>query len=173
MAVIERYRNLYAHEKHSNDALLTMVESVPEARRDDPRFQQAVNLAAHLAACRENWLDRMTGDGLWQADWFEERCEFPTLRARYAAIEARWTAYLAESDDDELDREFTFPIGNGQRFRCVVEGQIQQLVGHGAYHRGQIVLLVDQLGGTTIDTDFLYWESAHNARYGPVGGTGP
>ena len=32
--------------------------------------------------------------------------------------------------------------------------QIEQLAGHAAYHRGQIALLVDQLGGEVQDTDY-------------------
>jgi uncharacterized damage-inducible protein DinB len=38
-----------------------------------------------------------------------------------------------------------------------VEVQVIQLFGHASYHRGQIALLVDQLGGEVVDTDYVDW----------------
>jgi uncharacterized damage-inducible protein DinB len=164
----ERYRELYEYEKDCNRKMLAMLESVPEANRKDARFQQAVNIAGHLAACRENWLDRMVGDGLNQAPWFEDACEISTLPARFAAIEKRWSDYFATIDETELAREFEFPVRGGDEYRWYVEGQILQLIGHAPYHRGQVSLLVDQLGGETVDTDYLMWAYARNPGYGKV-----
>jgi len=168
MSRLDRYRELYEHERDCNLKMLAMIESVPEANRGDARFQQAVNLAGHLAACRENWLDRMDADGIKQVDWFEDRCDLATLRPRFAALETRWTDYLANLDEAGLERDFEFPVGDGRRFRWSVEGQILQLVGHAPYHRGQIALLVDQLGGETVDTDYVYWAYTRNPCYGVV-----
>ncbi|MGC4045162.1 MAG: DinB family protein [Armatimonas sp.] len=38
-----------------------------------------------------------------------------------------------------------------------IEVQIVQLIGHAPYHRGQVALLVDQLGGEVVDTDYADW----------------
>jgi uncharacterized damage-inducible protein DinB len=156
MSQIERYRVLYEHEKDCNLKMLAMLESVPEAHRSNPRFQQAVSLAGHLAACRENWLNFMEAGGSDMAAWYDKGCQLTTLRPRFAAVEAKWTDYLARLDDERLPKDFEF-IENGQHFSLPVEVQIEQLVGHCAYHRGQIVLLVDQLGGKTVDTDYVSW----------------
>ena len=159
MSCIEHYRHWYEHEKASNSAMLKMLKSVPDDKRGDPRFQQAVTLAAHLAACRENWLDRMTNGGQDQTDWWQERAVLEDLPKRYKKIEKRWTDYLASLTDRKLDVDFDFPVSTGKSgYRWNIEGQIVQLVGHAFYHRGQISLLVDQLGGKTMDTDYLYWE---------------
>ena len=156
MSLIERYRVLYEHEKDSNDKMLAMLEAVPEAGRGEARFQQAVTIAGHLAACRENWLDRMTGEGSGQANWYDEQCDLATLRPRFAALERRWTEYLAGLSEDQLAQDFEFTEG-GPSFRLPTEVQVEQLGGHTAYHRGQIALLVDQLGGETSDTDYVDW----------------
>ena len=94
MDVLTRYREFYDYERDSNEKMRAMIASVPEASRSDARFQQAVNLAAHLAACRENWLDRMEAEGLVQTAWFEAEARLETLAPRFAAIEQRWAAYL-------------------------------------------------------------------------------
>ena len=156
MAGIEDYQKLYLHERDCNDKMLAMLESVPEANRTDTRFQQAVTVAGHLAACRENWLDLMHRDGLHLVAWFDPKCDLTTLRPRFALLEAQWTDYLAHLTDAQLAQDFTFSE-NGGRYTLPTEVQIIQLVGHAAYHRGQVALLVDQLGGETVDTDYVFW----------------
>ena len=161
MSLLERYRLMYEHEKDGNHKMLAMLESVPEANRRDARFQQAVTLADHLAACRENWLERMDGEGRDRAAWWDKRSDLATLRPRFAALESRWTEYLARLDEDRLAQNFEFTEGGEERFRLPIEAQVVQLFGHAFYHRGQIALLVDQLGGETVDTDYVdwYWET--------------
>jgi len=157
MSLLERYRVLYAYEKDCNHKMLAMLESVPEASRSEARFQQAVTLAGHLAACRENWLDHMDGEGHNQVAWWDERCDLATLKFRFAALESQWTDYLAHLEQDQLAQDFEFTESNGECFRLPIEVQIEQLVGHTAYHRGQVALLVDQLGGETVETDYVDW----------------
>ncbi len=157
MSLLKRYRVLYEHEKDSNQTMLTMLESVPEASRRDARFQQAVTLAGHLAACRENWLDRMEGEERRPVAWWNVQCELAPLRPRFTALESRWTDYLARLDEGSLAQHFEFSEGGEERFRLPAEVQIVQLFGHASYHRGQIALLVDQLGGETVETDYVDW----------------
>ncbi|HEY3329049.1 MAG TPA: DinB family protein [Capsulimonadaceae bacterium] len=159
MSQIERYRELYEYETDCNSKMLTMIESVPDASRADARFQRAVTLAGHLAACRENWLDFMTSAGPAKAAWFDPECDLATLRDRFAAIESRWTDYLAGLDDAALPQNFEF-VDGGETWALPRQVQIEQLVGHACYHRGQVALLVDQLGGETVDTDYVDWAFA-------------
>lgn len=156
MSLLERYREAYEHEKDGNRKMLAMIESVPQAGRSDARFPQAVSVAGHLAACRENWLDRMAGEGLPLADWYDKACDLATLGPRFDALERRWTDYLARLEEDQLAQEFEF-AEEGQCFRLPTEVQIVQLFSHASYHRGQIALLVDQLGGEMVDTDYADW----------------
>lgn len=157
MALLERYRVFYEHEEDSNQKMLAMLESVPEGRRGDARFQQAVTLAGHLAACRENWLERMDPKGRSEVAWWDERCDLSTLPLRFVAVEHAWTEYLARLEEGQLAQEFEFTESGEEPFRLPIEVQIVQLIGHAAYHRGQVALLVDQLGGETVDTDYADW----------------
>ncbi len=156
MSLLERYRLWYEYEKDCNDKMLTMLESVPPAHRNDVRFQQAVTIAGHLAACRENWLNFMTGDSDNTVAWFDKTCELATLRSRFAALEHNWTEYLTNLTEYRLAQDFSFRE-EGQVFSLPTEVQIVQLFGHASYHRGQVAVLVDQLGGETVDTDYVYW----------------
>jgi uncharacterized damage-inducible protein DinB len=170
--MIEHYRFWYEHERDCNAKMLAMIESVPDENRSDSRFQRALDLAAHMAACRENWLDRMTADGMNQTDWNPQGVELASLRLRFEVLESKWTAYLDSLSDDDVLRDFEFPTTDGSRFRWNIEGQIIQLVGHAFYHRGQVALLVDALGGETVDTDYLFWAYRRDSKYGKIVGTG-
>ncbi len=155
--LIERFRKWYEHEKSANQKMLDMIDSVPAERRSELGFAKAVDIAAHLALCRENWLNRMDSDGTAVDHWSEENVDFETLRPRYANIERFWTLYLHRLRDEDMEKDFTFTTTEGQPWSLPIEVQLTQLVGHAFYHRGQIVQLVDGLGGDTIDTDYLFW----------------
>ena len=157
MSLLERYRLLYDYEKDCNHKMLAMLETVPEGYHGDARFRRAVTLADHLAACREKWLDAMEGREPSQVAWWDERCDPATLRPRFAALENQWTDYLARLDQDTMAQDFEFTESDGEHFRLPLGVQIEQLAGHAAYHRGQITVLVDQLGGETVDTDYVDW----------------
>jgi uncharacterized damage-inducible protein DinB len=161
MSMLARHRALYEYEKDCNAKMLAMLDSVPRDRRADARFQRAVTIAGHLAACRENWLDYMAGDGANQVEWWDPQCALSTLRPRFDALETRWSRYLAGLTDDCLPLDFEFSHGLGESFRLPVGVQIEQLAHHADYHRGQVALLVDMLGGEVVDTDYadFWWEN--------------
>ena len=166
--MIKNYRIWYEYERDCNMKMLAMLGSVPAGRRSDPRFARAVGLAAHLAACRENWLDRMKTGGESQGDWWPKDVSLDALGPRYARVEGDWTEYLSQLDDEGVKSDFEFSATGNSRFRWNIEGQIVQLMGHAPYHRGQVALLVDDLGGETVDTDYLYWAYPRNPRYGQI-----
>ena len=159
---MERFRKWYEHEKAANQLMLNMIDSVPADRRTEPAFGRAVDLAAHLALCRENWLNRMDNDGKSVDHWFEEGVDFDTLRQRYANIERFWTLYLHRLKDEDLARNFEFAVQDGSSYSLEIEIQLTQMIGHAFYHRGQIVMLIDGLGGETVDTDYLFWAVSRN-----------
>ena len=156
----EFYRHAFEQEIAANHAMLKMLRSVPEEGRSDPRFQRAVNTAAHMASCRQNFLDIFKGETLVLQEAFEERSSFEMLESRFTAMEEAWKSYLSQVDDATIDGDFVF-ADNG-RWRLSLEAQMFQLVGHAAYHRGQVVLLVDLLGGETFNTDYIDWFTDHH-----------
>jgi uncharacterized damage-inducible protein DinB len=160
MSRLELYRELYAHEKDGNEKMLAMLGSVPEESRRDARFQQAVSIAGHLIACRLNWLNRIQDETLPEEGWYDETADFAALRPRFAVADSRWTDFLVSLDQAGLAQEFEFAEGE-ERFRLPVEVQTVQLFGHASYHRGQVALLVDQLGGEILDTDYVDWWWTH------------
>ncbi len=157
MSIKEKFQEWFEYEIDCNAKMLNMLESVPQENRGDSRFQQAVATADHLAACREKWLAYMTGKEANHIPWRNEACDLSTLGPRFAETAKAWTHYLANIEESKLNEDFHFTEANGETYSEPTEVQIVQLFGHASYHRGQIALLVDQLGGETEDTDYVEW----------------
>lgn len=153
---IERFRHWYEYEKDCNRKVLQMLRSVPGPARETPGFARAVGKMAHLVAARHNWLFRL---GLLEAaqDWFPPMT-LDELPAAIEAVEKRWTGYLANLSDDDLAADFTWRRDDGQHCRWRLLDLLTQVFGHAWYHRGQIAMLVSDLGGEAIDTDFIFWD---------------
>ncbi len=155
-AGIEFFRDAFEHEMHANSAMLRMLGRVPLQERCATKFQRAVNIAAHMVACRENYLETIQGGTGAMQEWFEEQADFNALESRFVKMEKDWQNFLNSADDAKIGGMFEFE-DNGERWRMSIFAQLFQLVGHAAYHRGQVILLIDQLGGATEDTDYINW----------------
>lgn len=156
MTGVEMYRQAFEHEIDANHGMLKMLAGVPADHRGDGRFQRALIIAAHMCAVRANFLKMILGDETEIRPWFEERVDHEELDRDFGLMETAWSRFLSGLDDDALGGSFTFP-DNGAKWRMSLNAQLFQLVGHAAYHRGQVVLLVDQVGGETFDTDYIEW----------------
>ncbi len=152
----DRFRRWYEHERDSCTKAFAMLDSVPEARRTEAGYQQAIDCFAHIAAARQRWLHRL-GHWLVSPAIRPHGTALTDLKAEVAKTEAAWVAYFAGLDDAELARTVEWTVDDGKRFRWDVEGILTQTNGHCWYHGGQIALLVDRLGGKSIQTDYIFW----------------
>jgi uncharacterized damage-inducible protein DinB len=155
-SAISRFRLFYEHERDANAKIVQMLDSVPPAARSNPQFARAVGKAAHLAAARHMWLHRL---GLCEdkpESWFPPTT-LEQLPAAFADIENRWTSYLASLTEQQTLADVTWIGADGKRRRYPLIDLLTQINGHAWYHRGQIATLVADLGGTPIDSDYIFW----------------
>jgi uncharacterized damage-inducible protein DinB len=83
---------------------------------------------------------------------------YTDLPAKFAEVQARWTAYLAGLDEAELAASFEWVGYDGKRRRWRLLDLLTQVFGHAWYHRGQVAMLVKDLGGEPVDTDYIFWD---------------
>ena len=152
----ELFRHAFSHEIVANHQMLTMLDSVPVENQTDPRFGRAIRIAHHMAACRQGFLLVIQGKTAALPESFSENPRFELLFDQFSEMESGWQEFLDGADDATVDGRFVFS-DNGENWSLSLEAQLFQLIGHAAYHRGQVVLLVDQLGGETFDTDYIEW----------------
>jgi uncharacterized damage-inducible protein DinB len=109
-----------------------------------------------LAAALETWLarveSRQAAVGLFPTDLSLEEAKH-----RIGQALDRWEDYIPQLNPEDLERTVRYQTTSGVWYVNTLEEIITHLFGHGAYHRGQIMLLVRQLGGQPAVTDFIVW----------------
>jgi uncharacterized damage-inducible protein DinB len=152
-----RYRRLFDYEKDSHRKVLVSLEAVPADLRATDVFQKAVDLMAHLVVARRLWLYRFGVAAAQPPALFPERVALDGLQAQFEAMEQLWDHYLSMLTDDDVGRVFEYRSMEGDRYRNTIDEILTQLYGHSLYHRGQIALLLRQIGAEPAATDFVFW----------------
>ena len=124
--------------------------------------QKALRLLAHLLLAEKIWLLRLRGEetvGINKAPELTlAECE------RLAAENQRaYQDFLASLSEDKLDSILTYKNLKGTQFSTPVKDILMHVALHGAYHRGQIAIVLRAEGLTPVDTDFITFVRAANA----------
>lgn len=85
--------------------------------------------------------------------------DFPVadLPERLLEMESTWGSYLGGLSEAEMSRPVEWGPAGGPFFTNTVEDVLTQLFGHSTYHRGQIALLLRQIGCEPAKTEFVYF----------------
>jgi uncharacterized damage-inducible protein DinB len=138
------------------------LAAVPADQRGTDLYRRACSVAGHLLAARQIWLFRL---GAWPSKpegLFPASVELGKLASDYDETLSAWRTYTESlGDDAALERAIDYHSMDGSPFRSTIAEILAQLHTHGAYHRGQIAMLVKQSGGTPAMTDFIFWSRAN------------
>ena len=116
---------------------------------------QAVSLYAHLLGAEHVWLSRLRGEPASVAIWPELDVEACTALAAENA--AALDAFAGGLSETELRRVVSYRNSAGVAFENTVEDILLQVATHGAYHRGQITLLLREGGAEPLATDYIVY----------------
>lgn len=138
----------FSYERWANRRIfdhLRSLESPPE---------KAVELFAHVLGAIEIWLTRIDGESssgmkVWPTLTPEE------LPAMLERVEARLATALPRLHEVGLDREVRYTNQTGAGFVTSIRDILGHLSLHGAYHRGQIALVIRQSGLSPVNTDYI------------------
>lgn len=112
---------------------------------------------AHVVGAEWLWINRLMGtspDRILTVDDLADREAIPT---RWDAVEADVRSFVASLDDEALlaEVEYTTTKGIPQREAC--QALLAHLFNHGTDHRAQVLSLIGQLGGPTVEQDMLFY----------------
>ncbi len=160
----EDIRLLYEYDRWANHRILELVGALtPEQFTRDlgGSFPSVRDVLLHIVGSKWAWLtywkeslpsDRMLTDLFTQSETLFHSDRFPTLaaaQAKWAEVEKEEAEFVNEVTDEQLDR--TLPVGNTS---LSLAHLLQHLANHSTYHRGQIAMMLRQLGAKAQATDF-------------------
>jgi uncharacterized damage-inducible protein DinB len=118
-------------------------------------FPSLRDTLVHLVAVEWLWLERWRGRS---PRTLLQPAEFPTMAAifhRWRAVEIEMRDYLATVDDETLARPITCVGTRGNSWTFPLWRMMVHFLNHQSYHRGQVTMLLRQLGAQPVPVDFL------------------
>jgi uncharacterized damage-inducible protein DinB len=148
MQTIEHFRDLFTYDLWANGKFIAVL------KRDD--CERGRQIFAHIVTTAEEWFERFdgkdsTGHNFWPdltVDDAEVRCH---------AIARRFTDYLAEQDEPDLDRRTSYKNSSGEPFENAIRDILTHVLIHSAIHRGNIVIKLRESGFEPPDTDYIIY----------------
>lgn len=145
--MIDYLQRLIAHLQWADERILASL------RRAAAPPDKTLGLYAHILGAEHVWLARLRGKRPVVAVW-------PTLTLEECATLAPQThqelvQFVSSLSPADLGREIAYTNSAGMEFRSRADDMLTQLVMHGAYHRGQITLLVRAAGDEPEPTDYI------------------
>lgn len=145
----------------ANQLLMNVISNLPEEKQKQTiisSFDSLLKTILHSWDAESIW---------WQRMKLSERIERPSSNFSGTMKEAsfcllqqnkQWNNWLANVQDHVLTHEFIYKNSKREQFKQPVYQMLVHVFNHGTYHRGQLVLMLRQLGVEKIpSTDFIEW----------------
>jgi uncharacterized damage-inducible protein DinB len=149
--MLEMLRDLVAHKRHANAALLNAVRRNGTAS-SDPEIRELLH---HILLANRFWLLAFLGRPFVHQEEARPSPSFDALVQRYDSTQAEEASWLETATERDLARILENDlIPNG---RCSVAQAVMQVCLHSHGHRAQCAKLLRRHGGVPPPTDFILW----------------
>jgi uncharacterized damage-inducible protein DinB len=118
----------------------------------------------HTLGAEWIWLERWKGVSPTRRLDEGEFADVMAVRERWAVIEDHRASWLASLRDGALAETIHYTTLDKRSHESPLWQLVQHVANHSTYHRGQVVLLLRQLGAKTVSTDLVLWDRDREAR---------
>src|SRR5574341_1724021 len=118
----------------------------------------------HIMAAEWIWLERWKGVSPTRFIDEGEFADIVALRDRWTVIEEHRESWLRALRAEALAEPVRYRTLEGVEHVGPLWQLVQHVANHSSYHRGQVVLLLRQLGAKTVSTDLVLWDRDREAR---------
>ncbi len=176
---INDVKTLYAYNLWASRRLFSALEKLSDAQfmaAAESSFPSIRETVFHILAAEWIWLQRWQGaspranvpnanasgktwNGLTPGEkpTYEELASVAALRNFADSLEQKRQAFFDSLNDEKLQRPLSYTDMAGKAFALPLVQQMQHVVNHGTYHRGQVTTLLRQTGGETVALDMSYF----------------
>lgn len=157
--MLDQLRRLLRYDAWASSRIRDALGALDAAAFETESGERALALYAHMYGSRRMWLGRIEGtaDAALNTWPLLSLPDTDTLRAE---MESRWSALLAGLDEAELARAVSYTTQAGAPGQQTLGDILTHAVLHSMHHRGQIALLVRELGGEPPQNDFVVFSKA-------------
>ena len=156
MADAAQLRRLVAYNQWANEKILKAIDGMTAdelARPVDAYFGSLDGNLQHILFATRIWLARWKGA---VPASLQDRVAGP-LASAYAATHAEFSAFVEPLTDADADRVVHYKNSRGEPFQMVLAQLITHVVNHGTHHRAETGMLLERLGRSPGDMDYVYY----------------
>jgi len=157
---VDDLQRLYAYNYWANQKLFhVLLQLSPEqfTQRVAGSYESIRNTLVHVLSAEWGWLDRCGGPPRGEKLKAENYPTLESLVTEWSKVESSMRAFLSELADEDLARDVEFSIG-GPTHRIPLGNLLQHGANHAVHHRGQVTLLLRELGYTPGNVDLLLYD---------------
>lgn len=159
---------LFDYDRWATDRVLDVAETLTEeqyARNLSSSFGGIRGTLVHIYAADWVWLERWRGNSPTTLIREEDIPTFPLLFERWKNWRTDADAFLQSVTEEQLASLLSYADIKGNAHSQILWQQMQHLINHATYHRGQVTTLFRQLGVKAVGTDLInyYRLTARNA----------
>jgi uncharacterized damage-inducible protein DinB len=168
--MIDEIRELYEFNRWANERMLDAVAVLTEeelTRAVGGSFPSLRATLTHMVGAEWIWLSRWRGvspTGLPES-W--DLSTHAAIRERWRAIDAERAAYLETLNDEALGRVVEYRQLSGAAYATPLWQLLRHVVNHASYHRGQVMMLLRQIGRPAVATDLVVFYRERTAIPAP------
>jgi uncharacterized damage-inducible protein DinB len=148
-------QTLIAYHRWATERTLEtcVVLSPEEFLRDlGGSFNSVRDTLAHSFMADNAWQHRVRGEPFTRPTAEQLPANLETLSSQWQVALSGWDALIATRDSSEVIQYRAF---EGQPYLSTFEEIVYHVVNHGSYHRGQVALMLRQLGHAGVNTDLI------------------
>ena len=117
------------------------------------------NTLVHVLSAEWGWLDRCGGHERGPALKADDYPNVESLVEACGKVESWVSAFLSQLKDEELYRQVDFKNSRGETRSMALGELMQHAANHGVHHRGQVALLLRELGHAPGNFDLLLYDA--------------
>ena len=138
---------MFDHLKWADERVLLAM------RRSGERHEGSLGLYGHILGAEHVWLARLEGRTPTVAVWPTMALEeYETVAT---ANHGAYRDYIETLDESALARTIEYRNSAGRECHSRIDDILTHVALHGAYHRGQIMLLRREYGEKLVSTDYI------------------
>ena len=148
---------LYHYDEWATNKLIDAAEKLDSAELQKnlgTSFGSLHGTLVHIYGAQFIWLSRWKGSSP-PIPSVQEIPDLAELKSRWQKLREELSTYLNSTSDEQLQQPLSYQDLKGNPWSEALYQQIQHVLFHSMYHRGQVVTLLRQLGQTPPQTDLI------------------
>ena len=155
---VKEIQALFDFDKWATNRTLEIVATLNEdqySRNLNSSHGGVRGTLVHTYGADRIWLERWKGTSPTALIKEEDIASFQSLQERWASLRVQMDQFSQSLTEDKLQSPLSYKDLKGNAYSQILWQQMQHLINHSTYHRGQVVTMLRQLGVKPVATDLI------------------